>query len=343
MHQQFKKEYAVKKWDELSVRWTDDEEQALKRACRIARDGCAFVTFEFRICPSHNTKPVFPDGESNSKEAPASSPSSSSESRKHDHAHDKDPTATASNGTDVGATEPKSDIDNGTPEWHITDVLGTHRLILNKFSIYRPAVHPPDRLRLPPADIPTDGHRLHRRLDGPPDAARTNHDHGSREHYVIFNCGKQSGSSRLHKHMQDQDRDQGQDRVVRDEVARPPYVYSLNQLGLDPSENVVKAGQEIEEIYTRHVRDCAAALGLQVPGVDDEQESGQGIIIPHNMILTKDWIMTLPRREAGVGAATANSAGMLGLVWVPRKEVVELWREIGPTRVLESVGVPRRE
>lgn len=40
----FKREFAVKKWDELSVKWTDDEEQALKVACRKAREGLGFMT-----------------------------------------------------------------------------------------------------------------------------------------------------------------------------------------------------------------------------------------------------------------------------------------------------------
>ena len=44
MQRTFKREYAVKKWDELSVKWTDNEEQALKMACRKARDGLGFVT-----------------------------------------------------------------------------------------------------------------------------------------------------------------------------------------------------------------------------------------------------------------------------------------------------------
>ncbi|KAL9600443.1 MAG: hypothetical protein Q9219_003196 [cf. Caloplaca sp. 3 TL-2023] len=39
----FKREYREKKWDELSVKWTDVEEQALKRACREARKGVGFV------------------------------------------------------------------------------------------------------------------------------------------------------------------------------------------------------------------------------------------------------------------------------------------------------------
>jgi RNA exonuclease 1 len=43
VQQQFKREYQVKKWDELSVRWTDQEEQALRRACKQAREGVGFV------------------------------------------------------------------------------------------------------------------------------------------------------------------------------------------------------------------------------------------------------------------------------------------------------------
>ncbi|KAF2400360.1 hypothetical protein EJ06DRAFT_466271, partial [Trichodelitschia bisporula] len=40
---QFREEYRVMKWDEVSVKWTDAEEQALKAACRGARLGVAFV------------------------------------------------------------------------------------------------------------------------------------------------------------------------------------------------------------------------------------------------------------------------------------------------------------
>ena len=44
MYWQFKREYATKKWDELSVRWTDEEEQALRRACGKARNGVALIS-----------------------------------------------------------------------------------------------------------------------------------------------------------------------------------------------------------------------------------------------------------------------------------------------------------
>ena len=43
MQRTFKREYATKKWDELSVKWTDTEEQALRAACKVARQGIGFV------------------------------------------------------------------------------------------------------------------------------------------------------------------------------------------------------------------------------------------------------------------------------------------------------------
>jgi RNA exonuclease 1 len=43
MQKQYRKEFKVKKWDELSVKWTDNELQALIKATEEARKGCALV------------------------------------------------------------------------------------------------------------------------------------------------------------------------------------------------------------------------------------------------------------------------------------------------------------
>lgn len=44
MHRQFREEFkGSKPWDELTVKWTDVEEQALKKACERAREGCGFM------------------------------------------------------------------------------------------------------------------------------------------------------------------------------------------------------------------------------------------------------------------------------------------------------------
>ncbi|KAJ5765857.1 hypothetical protein N7520_005416 [Penicillium odoratum] len=44
MHKQYREEFkGCKPWDELTVKWTDTEEQALKKACEQAREGCGFM------------------------------------------------------------------------------------------------------------------------------------------------------------------------------------------------------------------------------------------------------------------------------------------------------------
>jgi RNA exonuclease 1 len=43
MHQQYKRDYQTMKWDDLSIKWTDVEEQALKQAAVKARSGVGFV------------------------------------------------------------------------------------------------------------------------------------------------------------------------------------------------------------------------------------------------------------------------------------------------------------
>ncbi|KAK0671158.1 putative RNA exonuclease 1 [Cercophora samala] len=46
MHSQFKKEYNTpgSKWDQLSVKWTTDEEDALRKAVKVARAGVGFLS-----------------------------------------------------------------------------------------------------------------------------------------------------------------------------------------------------------------------------------------------------------------------------------------------------------
>ena len=43
IRRRFQAEYKIKKWDELTYKWGDVEEQGLKVACRKARDGVGFV------------------------------------------------------------------------------------------------------------------------------------------------------------------------------------------------------------------------------------------------------------------------------------------------------------
>lgn len=172
-----------------------------------------------------------------------------------------------------------------------------------------------------------------------------------REHYLIFNCGRPAGGSRMHKHMQVFEQDTEEllpDMMLRDDKIRKsiPYQSRLEPLPEDVQDlDQTSAAHRLWMTYQSHLQWCDKTLQVVDPmfaSCPSRQRNAEGIekAIPHNMILTRRFIMTIPRRKAGIEAATANAAGFMGLVWVPDDEVVDLWKRLGPTKVLTELGVP---
>ena len=86
----------------------------------------------------------------------------------------------------------------------------------------------------------------------------------------------------------------------------------------------------IIEAYKIQYAQCCAVLGK------DPLED-----VPHNVVLTTEWLITVPRRAASTNEGhIVNAAGMLGLVWCGNKDQLDGWRERGPTDVLRVLGVP---
>lgn len=154
-------------------------------------------------------------------------------------------------------------------------------------------------------------------------------------HYVIFNCGVAAGCSRFHKHLQVFE--QNEEELLPDKLLRKgcpidvPYRYILDQSNLPKGSSLHEAACRFYDLYQEHLAQCRSLSTLS----SDQQRNSH---IPHNVIFTRDWIMTIPRRQAGIGLATANAAGFLGLVWVPSIDVVEAWKEMGPRNVLATLG-----
>jgi len=66
-----------------------------------------------------------------------------------------------------------------------------------------------------------------------------------------------------------------------------------------------------------------------------------GAVVPHNMLVTKRWMIVLPRRRAAVNKeAGANALGMIGVIAVATQKEIDNWIEIGPAKALEELGVP---
>ncbi|KAK1997431.1 ATP adenylyltransferase [Colletotrichum falcatum] len=319
--------------------------------------------FEFRITSALKSKPAaVRDNAELDDDADGGADGGGSSLRHSTSPNPKVPgsgSSSSSNGTargvelDAGGCVPGGDISIAGYEIGLVGGGGTHILTFNKFCAYRP------HLML----VTADGRRRQFEALGGADlgAARevlTGLHRGGgggggsgQEYLVIFNCGKDGGCSRLHKHMQVIP---APDAIPLwpDEIGpRPPFRYFVHRFagplnggaGGDEARGMPSA-DELVGVYRQMLRQAAAL----VPGregvvagengdgdVDDEREAA----VPHNVVLGGRWMVVIPRVADGVDGAGVNAAGMLGVVWAAGRETVDKWKGIGPRWVLEEVGV----
>lgn len=214
--------------------------------------------------------------------------------------------------------------------YKVADIGSTHLAAFNKFSSARPHL----------LVLTQDGfRRQHEPLDIDDVTSLRNillslDDGGTASNYLaIFNCGIESGCSRLHKHMQvfpaapdfplwpDSEDAGGQ-------PAGLPFQCFVHHFGEDGLR--VGSAQEVTEIYQKLLSRVESVLS---PGL-------KTATIPHNVILNRKWIVVVPRRKAGVNGADVNAAGFLGMVWVSSEDKMTRWTEQGPGAVLREVGLP---
>ncbi|KAL2351919.1 hypothetical protein BJ546DRAFT_1101991, partial [Cryomyces antarcticus] len=150
--------------------------------------------------------------------------------------------------------------------------------------------------------------------------------------YVIYNCTTDAGCSREHKHPQVFERPTDDstgthapvpfpDRTGSD-VPRAPFQYFIHRFQQDE----LLSDELLVDVYRRLLKQTRRALRIPT---DDS-----GIPCPHNVVLVNEWVMLIPRVTSNVHGASANAAGMMGMVWVTREEDVDRWRELGPAKVL---------
>ncbi|KAJ9604327.1 hypothetical protein H2200_011161 [Cladophialophora chaetospira] len=215
-----------------------------------------------------------------------------------------------------------------TPSEVLSSVGQTHRLLINKFSVYRPSLllitreFAPQKDGLDRTDLA---------------AAWTVLRHFKQPYMMIYNCGFESGSSQGHKHMQmwpyPDEKELGfelfpskadSEVYVSNDIANVPHKHFALRLSKDVDlEGLV----ETYDRLLQGVRQSHRAFG----GGKD-----------YNVILVKDWMCMIPRRHSGLDrGAGANSASAIGLVWIQNDEEKKAWTSEGPAEYLRYVGIPR--
>lgn len=157
------------------------------------------------------------------------------------------------------------------------------------------------------------------------------------DYMLIYNSGRASGCSRSHKHMQLFPRPPRTSFPLfpdhpPDGFVNVPYVYDLIRHPPLPSSSPSDDSSTLTYIITSYnssLHRFRALLGIH----SDDQP------VPHNVVMTREWTVVIPRRAARVGGVSANAAGMMGLVCVGTEGEAEEWKKRGPWSVLEALGV----
>lgn len=224
---------------------------------------------------------------------------------------------------DAAASEselmPGSDIDYHGYE--IGNIGTSHILAFSKFSVFRP------HLLL----LTSNGwRRQHEVLDSEDFGALWDVMARVGENWIgIFNCGKEGGCSRLHKHLQLfrlPDHEEFMLFPDRDGDTRHlPFKCFLHRF------EKTATCEDIFTVYERLLQEVRSILGI-----------GNEANCPHNFVLnlSKGWIVVIPRRKADVDGLGVNAVGMMGIMPMKGQEDYEKWLAIEPEKVLAETGIP---
>ncbi|KAF5581936.1 5 5 P-1 P-4-tetraphosphate phosphorylase 2 [Fusarium pseudoanthophilum] len=221
-----------------------------------------------------------------------------------------------------------SDID--TAGYEICDIGRTHVLVANKFCFASP------HLML----LTSEGHqRQYEALNRDDLTAAWSVLSTMGEDYVaFFNCGRDGGCSRLHKHMQliPKPSDSFASFLDADNAKEPdmPFQWFYHRFGhSNPGVD------DLVNIYNDLLRKATEVGHGQAENADSAPPDAA---VPHNFLLTQRWMIVLPRRRAAVNKeAGANAIGMMGVIAVATQKELDNWIRLGPATALAELGVPK--
>ena len=231
-----------------------------------------------------------------------------------------------------GKTSPENPFLPCDVDLYVADVSDTHVAVLNKFNVMdhhllvvtREFEHQ-ERL-LTAADFHALWRCL-REVDG----------------LGFYNGGVVAGASQQHKHLQLAPFPLSKgieglpvDRVViaaiesgEETVARFPFRHAVATC--DPSwcSDPHTAACASQSLYARLLE----RLGMQVQPAEIMQPS------PYNLLVTRRWMMVVPRSQEMFERVSINAIGYAGGLLVRNSDELEMIRAAGPMRVLETGGV----
>ncbi|RPB16512.1 hypothetical protein P167DRAFT_532063, partial [Morchella conica CCBAS932] len=153
-----------------------------------------------------------------------------------------------------------------------------------------------------------------------------------KEQIAFYNCGKESGASQPHKHVQVVALGEAAfgglypGRVERREdggLTHHPDVPYTHFIAHPPPK---ATGKQLHHLFAALLAATKRALGNPE--------------MPHyNFLMTTEWMVMVPRTRGECDGVGVNSLGMMGVLWLGDDEQLEVWKGIGFDEFLGRVGV----
>ena len=171
---------------------------------------------------------------------------------------------------------------------------------------------------------------------------------GAFEAFGFYNGGRLAGASQSHKHMQVVPLPlSGEGPAVpiapltREAVlsgglgvaAGLPYVHALAAIPARWWEATGEGARSAFECY----RSLLYSVGLcRGPAPTGRYQTG-----PYNLLVTRRWMMLIPRRREAFHSITVNSLGLAGAMLIRDEAQLAVLKRYGPMAALKDVTVPR--
>ena len=161
----------------------------------------------------------------------------------------------------------------------------------------------------------------------------------------FYNGGKDAGASQPHKHLQlvplpldagpwampvETLLDTWSTSGLVLQLLRLPFLHAFALLEPELFDEPARAADRMRELYEAQLE----AIGIMEEQDDDgPRQSG-----PYNLLVTRRWMLAVPRSRECYGAIQVNALGFAGSLFVRDEAAMQELRAVGPMNVLRGVG-----
>ena len=112
-----------------------------------------------------------------------------------------------------------------------------------------------------------------------------------------------------------------------------PFAHAFGWIGNELFDEPLRAGEVTYDLYV----DMMEMLGMRGTRTDGEFRQP----VPYNMLLTRRWMLLVPRSQAAYTGVTVSGLVFAGSMLVENDEQLSTLREHGPMNTLRDVSKPR--